>query len=128
MIDAALFLLRHKRLLVAVPLIAAVAAAGIALLLPNYYAGLTKILPPQPSQSSAALVLAQLATPAGLPASAVGLKNPNELYVGMLKSRTVADRLIERFGLQKLYERDTLEDTRRVLGERTAISHGRDGL
>ena len=46
----------------------------------------------------------------------------------MLKSRTVADRLIERFGLQKLYDRPTLVDTRRVLEQRTAISHGRDGI
>jgi uncharacterized protein involved in exopolysaccharide biosynthesis len=128
MIDAALLLLRHKRLLLLVPLVAALVAAAVSLLLPNYYAGVTKILPPQQNQSSAALLVAQLGTSAGLPASAVGLKNPNELYVGMLKSRTVADRLVERFGLQKLYERDTLEDARRVLAERTAISHGRDGL
>jgi len=46
----------------------------------------------------------------------------------MLKSRTVADRLIERFALQKLYDRATLLDTRRVLEQRTAISHGRDGI
>jgi len=94
MIDAALFLLRHKRLLLSAPLAVAVVAAAISLALPNYYAGVTKILPPQQNQSSAALLLAQLGTSAGLPASAVGLKNPNELYVGMLKSRTVADRLI----------------------------------
>ncbi len=128
MIDAALFLLRHKRLLVCAPLIVAIAAAGISLLLPNYYPGVAKILPPQQNQSGAALVLSQLGTSAGLQGSAVGLKNPNELYVGMLKSRTVADRLIGRFGLQALYERDTVEDTRRVLAERTIISHGRDGL
>jgi tyrosine-protein kinase Etk/Wzc len=48
--------------------------------------------------------------------------------VGMLKSRTVADNLIARFGLKKLYERETLDDTRRELEQRTAISHGRDGI
>ena len=46
----------------------------------------------------------------------------------MLKSRTVADNLVARFGLKDLYERETLQDTRRELEQRTTISHGRDGI
>jgi uncharacterized protein involved in exopolysaccharide biosynthesis len=127
-LDVLLFLARRRRVLLALPLAAALVAAIISLLLPSYYAAVTKILPPQQNQSSAAIALAQLGSAAGAPAASVGLKNPNDLYVGMLKSRTLADRLIERFGLQKLYDRPTLQDTRRVLEQRTAISHGRDGI
>ena len=127
LLDVLLFLAGHKRSLLGIPLAAAVLAAVISLLLPNYYAAVIKILPPQQGQSSAAMALAQLGSPA-FPPSPFSLKNPNDLYVGMLKSRTVADRLIERFALQKLYDRSTLQDTRRVLEQRTAISHGRDGI
>jgi uncharacterized protein involved in exopolysaccharide biosynthesis len=127
-LDVLLFLAAHKRALLGIPLVGAVIAAVISLLMPNYYAAVTKILPPQQNQSSAAMTLAQLGSAAGVPAASLGLKNPNDLYVGMLKSRTVADRLIERFALQKLYDRATLQDTRRVLEQRTAISHGRDGI
>jgi len=127
-LDVLLFLAGHKRAVLGIPLIAALMAAVISLLMPNYYAAVTKILPPQQNQSSAAMALAQLGSAAGVPAASLGLKNPNDLYVGMLKSRTVADRLIERFALRQLYERTTLQDTRRVLEQRTAISHGRDGI
>jgi tyrosine-protein kinase Etk/Wzc len=96
--------------------------------MPNYYAAVTKILPPQQNQSNAALALAQLGPAAGVAGASLGIKNPNDLYVGMLKSRTVADRLIERFSLQKLYDRTTLVDTRRALEQSTAISYGRDGI
>jgi tyrosine-protein kinase Etk/Wzc len=127
-LDLLLFIARRKRAFLGIPLGAAVAAAVISLLMPNYYAGVTKILPPQQNQSSAAMALAQLGPAAGVGAASLALKNPNDLYVGMLKSRTVADHLIERFGLQKLYDRSTLQDTRRVLESRTAMSHGRDGI
>jgi uncharacterized protein involved in exopolysaccharide biosynthesis len=128
LLDALIFLARHRRSLLALPLGVAVAAAAISLVLPNYYTGVTKILPPQQNQSAAAMMLSQLGTMTGLPATPLALKNPNDLYVGMLKSRTVADRLIERFDLRARYERETVQDTRRVLEERSAISHGRDGI
>src|SRR5437879_2073389 len=89
-LDILLFLARQKRAVLGFPLAAAVVAAITSLLLPNYYAAVTKILPPQQNQSSAALALAQLGSAAGVPAASLGLKNPNDLYVGMLKSRTVA--------------------------------------
>ncbi len=127
-LDALIFLARHKILLFGLPFGAAVAAAGISLLLSNMYAGVTKILPPQQNQSASAMMLAQIGSLAGLPSASLGIKNPNDLYVGMLKSRTVADNLIQRFDLQKRYDEDTLHDARRALERRTAISYGRDGI
>ena len=127
-LDALIFLARHKLLLTAVPFGAALVAAGISLLLANIYAGVTKILPPQQNQSASAMLLSQLGGLAGLPSASLGIKNPNDLYVGILKSRSVADALIQRFDLRKRYERDNLHDTRRDLERRTSISHGRDGI
>lgn len=127
-LDALIFLARHKLLLVLVPFGCAVAAAAISLLLPNIFAGVTKILPPQQNQSASAMLLSQLGGLAGLPGTSLGIKNPNDLYVGILKSRSVADELIRRFELQKRYDRDNLHDARRDLEKRSSISHGRDGI
>lgn len=127
-LDALIFLARHKLLLAAVPFAAAAIAAGVSLALPNIYAGITKILPPQQNQSASTMLLSQLGGLAGLPGASLGIKNPNDLYVGILKSRSVADGLIQRFDLRKRYDRDNLHDTRRDLERRTSISHGRDGI
>lgn len=127
-LDALIFLARHKRILTLVPLGAAIAAAGISLLLPNIYAGITKILPPQQNQSASAMLLSQLGGLTGMSGASLGIKNPNDLYVGILKSRTVADALIERFDLRMRYDLEDLHDTRRALEKRTGISHGRDGI
>jgi len=127
-LDVLIFLARHRRLLALAPLAAAIGAAAISLFLPNMYTGVTKILSPQQNQSSAVFLLSQLGNIAGPAGGQLAIKNPNELYVGMLKSRTVADNLVARFGLKDLYERETLQDTRRELEQRTTISHGRDGI
>jgi hypothetical protein len=51
-----LFLASHKRALLGIPLIAALVAAVISILMQTYYAAVTKILPPQQGQSSAAVL------------------------------------------------------------------------
>ncbi|MGH9427309.1 MAG: GNVR domain-containing protein, partial [Terriglobia bacterium] len=51
-----------------------------------------------------------------------------DLYIGMLKSRTVADNLIQRFDLNKLYEQKFQSDTRKMLERLTQINAGKDGI
>jgi len=46
----------------------------------------------------------------------------------MVKSRTVADNIINRFDLQKLYEQDTMVETRNALANNTTVLAGKDGL
>lgn len=107
LIDPLIVLAKHKILILGLPIVVAVLAAGYSLTLPNIFTASTKILPPQQSQSTASAMLAQLGGGiAGLVGGAAGLKNPNDLYVAMLKSRTVANNMIQRFGLMKLWEID----------------------
>jgi len=129
LLDLLIVLAKHKRLVLGLPAAAAVVSAAISLLLPNIYTGTTKVLPPQQTQSTSA-VLAQLGSLAGLAGGAVaaGLKNPNDLYVGMLKSRTVADNLIQRFDLNKLYDKKYPSETRKQLEKETTIVAGKDGI
>ena len=129
LLDLLIVLAKHKKLILGLPFGAAVVAAVVSLLLPNIYTGTTKILPPQQNQSAAIAMLGQLGTQlGGLAGSALGVRNPNDLYVGMLKSRTVADNLISRFELRKLYEAKTSDDTRKELGSNSRITSGRDGI
>lgn len=115
------------------------AAAGalgvvVALLLPNWYTAETKILPPQQQESTAAALLSSLGSSSGLGAlasaagSSLGLKNPNDLYIGMLKTRPVEDAIIQRFDLQKLYRAKDMTDARKALAKHTDIISGKDGM
>ena len=47
LLDLLIVLAKHKTLVLGLPAAAAVISAVVALLLPNYYTGITKILPPQ---------------------------------------------------------------------------------
>jgi tyrosine-protein kinase Etk/Wzc len=50
------------------------------------------------------------------------------LYVGLLKSRTIADKLVAAHGLEKVYDAETREDARKGLAGATDIDSGKDGL
>jgi uncharacterized protein involved in exopolysaccharide biosynthesis len=128
-LDLLIVLAKHKALVLGLPAAAAAISAAVSLLLADYYTGVTKILPPQQTQATSS-VLAQLGNLAGVAGSAAasGLKNPNDLYVGMLKSRTVADNLIQRFDLNKLYDQKYQSLTRKRLGKESTITAGRDGI
>jgi uncharacterized protein involved in exopolysaccharide biosynthesis len=124
-------LARHKRLVFVFPFACAVIAALISLALPDVYTGTAKILPPQ--QGGSSLAAALLGDVGGLSGgggvgSALGLKNPSDLYVGMLRSRTIADAIIQRFELQKLYEQDSLVETRKMLATFSNITADPNGI
>ena len=124
--DVLMGLARRKRLLFGVPLTASIVAALISLVLPSFYTASTRILPPQQSQSTSLLLLGQIGASGS--SAVAALKNPSDLFVAMLKSRKVADRLVERFKLRQTYGADLMEDAREKLGRRTAINASRDGV
>jgi uncharacterized protein involved in exopolysaccharide biosynthesis len=133
LLDLLIVLAKHKRLVLGVPFVAGIVAAIVSFLLPNVYTGTTKILPPQQSASAASALLNQLGGALGgllgaTGGTALGVRNPNDLYVGMLKSRTIADNLISRFELGKVYDEERLSDARKRLERETTIAAGRDGI
>ena len=130
LLDLLIVLVKHKKLVLGMPFVVAVLAAGISLLLPFSYTGITKILPPLQNQSSGtAALLSQLGGGlGGLAGSLAGIRNPNELYIGMLKSRTVADNLIQRFDLMQIYKEEYASRARRTLEGLTNIIAGKDGI
>ncbi|MGC3964397.1 MAG: Wzz/FepE/Etk N-terminal domain-containing protein [Rhodocyclaceae bacterium] len=93
---------RQGRFIGSVTVAVAALAAVVAFLLPKQYTATVRLMPPQQNQSSMMASLAGLGGLAGGAANALGIKNPNDMYVGMLKSRTVADSLISKFQLEQV--------------------------
>jgi tyrosine-protein kinase Etk/Wzc len=119
---------RQWRIVLGFPAIVGVITLMIVLLLPKWYLAQAKILPPQQTQSNAVAILGQLGALAGGASQALGIKNPSDIYATMLKSRTIADALIARFDLKKVYDEELLTDTRKELARNSSISVSREGV
>ena len=128
LLDLLIVLAKHKKRIIGATFAAALLAVGYALSLPNIYTGSTKILPPQQSQSSASAMLSQLGGLAGMAGGSLGIKNPNDLYIAMLKSRSVMEKIVKRFDLQKVYEQETLTGTLNALEGSMTVASGKDGM
>ena len=128
MIGLMIAVAKHKKKVAAVTLAAAVLSVAVSLVLPPSYQASTKLLPPQQSQSSASLLMSQLGGLASAAGVGGGLKNPNDLYIGILQSRTLADRIISQFNLKKVYGTESQETARKRLEADTKIAGGKEGL
>ncbi len=128
LLDLAIVLAKHKWLILGLPFVTAILAVIYALTLPNIYTASTKIFPPQQSQSAASAMLAQLGNLGGLAGGLAGIKSPNDLYIAMLKSRTVADNLIQRFDIMRYSSAKYPSQARAGLAGATSITSGKDGL
>lgn len=126
-VEIVIVLAKRKKAIFGMALAAALISAGVSLKLPSTYEASVKLLPPQQAQSSSSMLLSQLGGLAGV-AGASAIKNPADIYVAMLKSRTVADRVIDHFSLQSHYQSPSREKTRGRLETSTSISAGKEGL
>jgi uncharacterized protein involved in exopolysaccharide biosynthesis len=115
-------------------LIGTAVSAAVAFLIPKKYTAEAVILTPQQTQSSLSAVaqLAGLASASALSApgliSGFGLRSPSDLYVGILESRTIADALINKFDLKRVYDVSDFYSARKRLKRNTSVKSGRDTL
>jgi uncharacterized protein involved in exopolysaccharide biosynthesis len=107
---------RRRRLILGITAASAVVAVVYSLLLPVYFKAETRILPPQDKGNNlAAQLMGQAGGLIALAGGAAGGKSQGELFVAMTKSRTVLDRMVDRFDLMKLYKGKYREDARKNL-------------
>src|SRR2546426_6931925 len=102
----------------------------VAFLLPKRFESTMQLMPPDSQSTSGMAMLAALTATTGSGVGAVagdllGIKSSGALFIGILRSSTVEDRLVERFGLKKVYGARLEEAARRILAENTAISEDR---
>jgi len=128
MMEILLVLAREKKPILQITLAASILAAIIVFLVPKMYTATATILPPQQNQSVASALLGQMAGAATLDLRDLGLKNPSDVFVAMLKSRTVEDALVNRFDLRKVYYVKRYQDARKILEKRSEIDPEKEGL
>ncbi len=101
-----------------------------AFLIPKSYTSTTQLMPPDPQSASGMAMMAALAAKAGGGLGAVagdmlGLKSSGALFIGVLRSQTSQERLIEQFDLRKVYRQRLVVDARTELDENTSIHEDR---
>lgn len=106
------------------------AATLLAFLIPKRYESTTRLMPPDDQSSSGMALLAALSGKmprglGGLAGDVLGLKSSGALFVGILRSRTAQDDLIQKFDLRKVYWQRGWDGARRILDSNTAISEDR---
>jgi tyrosine-protein kinase Etk/Wzc len=122
-------IMKRKKIIAGITLSCALITAVISLIMPDIYKARTKILPPQQSGSSiSSQVLSEIGGASGLIGSSLGIKNENDMYVGILKSDTVHDFLIDKFGLMETYNSRYREDARDRLDSSVTIENGKDSI
>ncbi len=132
MLDLLIVLVERKRLIVSITATCALVALIVSLLLPKKYTATVTLLPPQQSSSMGAAMASQLSSLGGMASLAggsLGLKNPNEMFVAMLKSRTVEDSMVQRFGLMQEYHDQYPSDARKDFEKHATVDgSGKDGM
>ena len=119
LLDYLIVLAKRKGLIVIITFGLMFIVAIYSLVVSPVYKAETKILPPQQASSSmAAQLLSQLGSAGGVIGGVSVMKTPNELYVALLKSNTVLDRVIERFDIIKTEKLKTKTDARKFLLDR----------
>jgi uncharacterized protein involved in exopolysaccharide biosynthesis len=118
----------NRGMLLRVSLYAALASTLVAFLISARYESTARLMPPDSQSSSSALAMAaaQMSSAAGglqgMASEFLGLKSTSDIFVGILNSRTVQDKLIQQFDLKKLYWDRRMEDARKDLADHTSIS------
>lgn len=129
--DYASVVWQHRRLVLVVSVIAVLVAFVVTITMPKRYEAIATLITPRETVSAG--LLGGLATasgllqqvPAILPSS---LTQNRDLIVGVLKSRTVAQAVSERFGLMARYRVRYAGDAVKRLQNATTVAISREGV
>ncbi len=121
-------LAREKKLILQITGATTLLATIIVFVMPKMYTATATILPPQQNSSVLSTLIGQVGGSASLDLRDLGLKNPADVFVAMLQSRTVEDALVNRFDLRKLYNVKRYQDARKILEKRSEINPEKEGL
>lgn len=132
LLDLLIILSERKRIILRITAAFALIAIVGSLLLPNQYTATILLLPPQQNSSLGGALTSQLSALSGLAGLAGGgglLKNPNDMYVSMLKSRTVEDGIVQQFGLMQEYKVKYPSEARKAFEHHALVDgSGKDSL
>jgi len=120
------FLWERRRMLARVTIYSMLAGVVLVFLLPNKYESTARIMPPDSPGGGTAVLAALMRSSgsslSGVASSLLGVRSSGALFMDMLQSRTIHERIIDRFGLQKIYREHYRFATEKKLAKRTSIS------
>ena len=132
LLDMAIVLAERKRLILWTTGAFAVVSLIIALILPKQYTATVVLMPPQQNSSLSALLSSQLSNfgpMASLAGGGLGLKNPNEMYVSLIRSRTVEDAMVRDYQLMREYRVRLVSKARTAFEDHSKVdATGKDNL
>jgi uncharacterized protein involved in exopolysaccharide biosynthesis len=117
----------RRRFLLRATAIGLIASTVAAFLIPKQYTATTQLMPPDAQSTSGMGMMAAFAAKGGgglgsMAGDLLGLKSSGALFVGVLRSQTSQDRLIQQFDLKKVYGTRLVMDARSKLDENSSIS------
>ena len=136
-------IVKHSRMIILISAAVMVLTYLVLIILPNKYTSTASLLPPQQNLTLSGQLMEVLGgsvSPGlggagravgmgGMAATLLGMKSPGDVYVSMMNSNTISDRIIDRFNLQDLYGTKYIEDTRKKLRKYAKITTGKkDGI
>jgi len=121
---------KHRRMIFWICIIAVVTTAIVSLFLPKSFSATASVVPPVDLLQKESSIAGGLgAAKSSILRNAMDVTSISDMYVGILRSRSVADALIERFDLQKVYKvKKDISAVRQILRDRTSIKVTKDGI
>ena len=123
---------KHLRLIVVLYVIAVLATMGYSLWTPKIYESTATILAPDERGGRSlglATALAASGVAQAVPGLSMALLTPQrDVFVSLLKSRTMAQDVVQRFDLQERYQAPFLSDAIRRLSGMTTVTLTKEGV
>jgi capsule polysaccharide export protein KpsE/RkpR len=119
---------QQRPFLLRATLYGALLSLALAFLIPPRFESKMLLMPPEQSSVGLASLMAMTRSSDSLGTLAgdlLGMKTSGALFMGILGSTTVEDRIIERFDLRSVYGVRRMEQARRILGSRTSMVEDR---
>ena len=113
---------RGRRTIFAVTLAAFAIATAVAFLLPFRYTSAVTFIPPNAGGSSVASAFAGQLSALGAGDLLGSVKNPGDVYAGILKSRSIASELVKQFDLKGVYRVKKEGLAEKMLDSNTEVS------
>lgn len=108
--------------------VAAVVLFGASFLLPNQYTASALLLPPGESDDLASMLSGTAGSAILTRAFGLSGETRTDLYLGVLRSGTVAGELLERFELKQVYRQKDIEKAAKLLASHTRIALTNEGF
>jgi tyrosine-protein kinase Etk/Wzc len=119
---------RNLPLIAKITTVAVILSVVYSLTLKNVYTAKTTLLPPQKDSGGGGAVALMAAMGGGLAGLAGGLGGSADLYLGILKSRSVTDAVIKRLDLSTVLKSKNADSTRAAVQRMVKFQAGKDGI